>query len=69
MPLSITIPNPNGKGEPVILHDDEQVVLRMNVSYTSTQKEPISREILVYLHGEEQPDGNCNGAINVVVKA
>lgn len=69
MAVMITIPNPNGKGENLVLSEDEQIVLRINMTYTGGKaEEPITREMLLYIHGEVRADGNYNDMVHLVVK-
>ena len=69
MAVTITIARPDGKGEPIVMADEEMVTLRVNLLHTSSKKDAVQREVLVYFHGEEAPNGDCNGMINTVVKA
>ena len=69
MAVTITIAHPSGKGEPIVMADEEMVTLRVNLLHTSSKKDAVQREGLVYFHGEEAPNGDCNGMINTVVKA
>lgn len=69
MAVTITIPNPNGKGEPIVITEDEQAVLRTTLTYTGgSVEEPIMREMVIYIHGEVKVDGNYNDMIHLVVK-
>ncbi len=69
MAVTITIPNPNGKGEPIVLNDEEQVILRLNATYSGgAEEEPIMRELILYLHGEVKADGLYNDMVHLVVR-